>query len=57
MQKMRELCQTDRLWTSTNLSNHPMQGLLRRLGYRLSGVLHYLDPDDPELVYVQGAGG
>lgn len=52
MEKMRERCETNRLWTSTNLSNHPMQGLLGKLGYKLSGVLHYLDPDDPELIYV-----
>ena len=52
MRRARELCRTERLWTSTNLSNHPMQELLRNLGWKLSGVLHYLDPDDPEIVYV-----
>ena len=52
MRRMRELCETEKLWTSTNLSNHPMQALLTRLGYRLSGALHYLDEDDPELIYV-----
>jgi GNAT superfamily N-acetyltransferase len=46
-------CRTDRLFTSTNLSNLPMQSLLGRLGYNLSGVIHDLDEDDPELVYVK----
>lgn len=48
----RGACRTDRIWTSTNLSNHPMQCLLKKLEWKLSGVLHYLDPDDPELVFV-----
>ena len=52
MRWAREMCRTERLWTSTNLSNHPVQELLRGLSWKLSGVLHYLDPDDPELVYV-----
>ncbi len=38
---------------STNLSNLPMQSLLAKLGYTLSGVIHHLDEDDPELVYVK----
>ena len=47
------LCQTPKLFTSSNLSNLPMQALLAKAGYRLSGVIHDLDPDDPELVYVK----
>jgi len=45
-------CTTPKLFTSTNLSNLPMQSLLVRRGYRLAGVIHYLDEGDPELVYV-----
>ena len=48
------------IYISTNLSNLPMQSLLAKLGYRLSGVIHHLDEGDPELVYVKylrGAGG
>jgi hypothetical protein len=30
-----------------------MQSLLAKLGYQLSGVIHELDPGDPELVYVK----
>lgn len=53
MQHAASICTTPKLFTSTNLSNHPMQALLAALEYRLSGVLHYLDEGDPELVYVK----
>lgn len=53
MRHLESLCRTDKLFTSTNLSNLPMQSLLARLGYRLSGVIHDLDEGDPELVYVK----
>src|SRR5215471_2230794 len=48
---MESLCQTPKLFTSTNLSNLPMQSLLNRLGYALSGIIHNLDEGDPEVVY------
>lgn len=51
MQHMAQACRTPTLWTSTNLSNVPMQRLLAKLAYTLSGVIHNLDPGDPELVY------
>lgn len=57
VKQARRSCRTQRLWTSTNLSNHPMQCLLRKLDWKLSGVLHYLDPDDPELVFVHLGSG
>lgn len=53
MQHLEPLCQTDKLFTSTNLSNRPMQSLLAKLGYKLSGVIHDLDEGDPELIYVK----
>jgi hypothetical protein len=34
-------------------SNHPMQGLLRKLGYEPSGIINNLDEDDPELIYLK----
>lgn len=40
-----------KLFTSTNESNVPMQALLDRLGYVRSGVIENLDEGDPELVY------
>jgi len=39
------------LFITTNLSNLPMQSLLVKLGYVLSGVIPYLDEGDPEIVY------
>jgi GNAT superfamily N-acetyltransferase len=48
---LESLCQTSKLFTSTNLSNLPMQLLLAKLGYVLSGVIHNLDEGDPEIVY------
>ena len=48
---LESLCQTPKLFTSTNLSNLPMQALLAKLEYVLSGVIHNLDEGDPEIVY------
>jgi len=53
MSHLETICRTRKLFTSTNLSNRPMQTLLSRLGYHLSGVIHDLDEGDPELVYVK----
>ncbi len=46
-----DLCRTDRIFTSTNRSNLPMQALLNNLGYTWSGIVADLDPGDPELFY------
>ena len=51
LQHIESLCQTSKLFTSTNLSNLPMQALLAKLGYVLSGVIHNLDEGDSEIVY------
>lgn len=51
LQHMEALCQTSKLFTSTNLSNLPMQALLAKLEYVLSGVIHNLDEGGPEIVY------
>ena len=40
-----------KLFTSTNRSNAPMRAVLRRLGFEESGIIHNLDPGDPELVF------
>lgn len=45
------LCESDRIFTSTNESNLPMQSLLHKLGYVRSGKVDDLDPGDPELIY------
>jgi GNAT superfamily N-acetyltransferase len=51
MQALETRCRTNKLFTSTNASNGPMQELLRSLGYIPSGVIHNLDAGDPELVF------
>lgn len=51
LRHLESLCKTPKLFASTNLSNLPMQSLLAKLDYRLSGVIHNLDEDDPEIVY------
>ncbi|MFJ4877298.1 GNAT family N-acetyltransferase [Streptomyces sp. NPDC088745] len=45
-------CTSPKLFTSTNVSNHPMQLLLQRVGYSPVGLLHGLDEGDPELFYL-----
>jgi ribosomal protein S18 acetylase RimI-like enzyme len=45
-------CLTAKLFTSTNLSNHPMQRLLHRIGWRPVGMVHGLDEGDPEVFYL-----
>lgn len=51
LKHMESLCKTPKLFTSTNLSNLPMQSLLAKAGYALSGVIYNLDEGDPEVVY------
>lgn len=40
-----------KLFTSTNQSNAPMRALLAKLGFEESGIIHNLDPGDPELIF------
>jgi GNAT superfamily N-acetyltransferase len=53
MARCEEAHDADRLFTSTNQSNRPMQALLAGRGYQPSGVIENLDPGDPELVFVK----
>jgi len=56
MEALASRCETRKLFTSTNESNQPMQQLLSVLGYVPSGVIHNLDPGDPELVFYLDLG-
>ncbi len=47
------LVRTDKFFITTNLSNYPMQHVLRRLGYIGCGFIDQLDPGDPEIVFVK----
>jgi ribosomal protein S18 acetylase RimI-like enzyme len=53
---LEELADTPKLFVTTNQSNHRMQKLLSRMGYRPGGYIHELDPGDPELVFVKDIG-
>ncbi|GCE01072.1 GNAT family N-acetyltransferase [Embleya hyalina] len=50
-------CTTPKLFTSTNVSNQPMQRLLGRAGWSPVGLVHGLDEGDPELFYLCAARG
>ena len=50
---LEKMCETDKLFTSTNESNKPMQGLMQSMSYEPSGTLYNLDEGDPELFYVK----
>ena len=43
----------EKLWTSTNQSNTPMQALLPPLGFVHAGTIEGLDEGDPELIYLR----
>jgi ribosomal protein S18 acetylase RimI-like enzyme len=47
---------TERVFTSTNVSNQPMRSLLEAEGWSFSGVLDGLDEGDPELVFYTTSG-
>ena len=51
--RLEERCETDKLFTSTNESNKPMQALMQSMLYELSGTVYNLDDGDPELFYVK----
>ena len=51
MKYLETFCTKDKLFTSTNESNLPMQALLEKLGYLPSGIIYGLDEGDPELVF------
>lgn len=48
---LENACRTDKLFTSTNNSNEPMQKLMDAVGYSPSGTVYNLDEGDPELFY------
>lgn len=51
LRHLESLCETPKLFVTTNLSNVVMQSLLVKLEYVFSGVIHNLDEGDPEIVY------
>ncbi len=53
LKHLESVCRTAKLFTSTNLSNLPMQALLIRRGFHLCGTVNGLDAGDPELFYLK----
>jgi ribosomal protein S18 acetylase RimI-like enzyme len=51
MRHIESTCAGEKLFTSTNESNAPMQGLCEKLGFVQSGRIENLDDGDPEIVY------
>lgn len=51
MRYFESICQTKKIFASTNQSNKPMQALLKSIEYQPSGIIENLDEGDPELVY------
>jgi ribosomal protein S18 acetylase RimI-like enzyme len=49
----RRVCQTPKLFASTNQSNGPMRNLLAKLGFTQTGTIDALDEGDPELIHVK----
>ncbi len=47
------VCKTQKLFTSTNQSNLPMQNLLHKTGFTYCGKVDALDEGDPELFYIR----
>jgi GNAT superfamily N-acetyltransferase len=48
---IEKILPAEKLFTSTNVSNVPMQVLCKTLGFVVSGWIDNLDEDDPEIVY------
>jgi ribosomal protein S18 acetylase RimI-like enzyme len=48
---IESICTGEKLFTSTNESNTPMQHLCEKLGFVRSGRIENLDEGDPEIVY------
>lgn len=55
--RLEERCETDKLFTSTNESNKPMQALMQSMSYEPSGTVYNLDDGDPELFYFKRLTG
>ena len=48
---MESFCPGNKLFTSTNRSNHSMQRVLKGAGYVKAGYVTHLERSDPEWIY------
>ncbi|WDR06621.1 GNAT family N-acetyltransferase [Devosia rhodophyticola] len=51
VEHFKTMCIGPKLFSSTNLSNRPMQQLLLKAGFCTSGYIENLDKNDPEIVF------
>jgi hypothetical protein len=51
MRHLERICPSEKLFTSTNESNMPMQRLCEKLGFVRSGWIDNLDDGDPEIIF------
>jgi len=54
---IESICPMEKLFTSTNESNEPMQRLCETLGFVRSGYIENLDTGDPETVFFKRVRG
>jgi ribosomal protein S18 acetylase RimI-like enzyme len=48
---MVQMSPTDKIFSSTNRSNHSMQNVFKSSGFQESGTIENLDEGDPELIF------
>jgi GNAT superfamily N-acetyltransferase len=53
MNAMARACRTEKIFSSTNLSNAPMVKLFRKLKWTYAGTIDHIDPGDPEVFFVK----
>ena len=54
---MEEMCKTEKIFTSANQANLPVQSLLKKLTYQASGTIDNLDKNNRELIYFKQIAG
>jgi GNAT superfamily N-acetyltransferase len=53
MNAMARACRTDKIFSSTNLSNAPMLKMFRKLEWTYAGTIDHIDAGDPEVFFVK----
>jgi GNAT superfamily N-acetyltransferase len=53
MNAMTRACRTEKIFSSTNLSNVPMLKLFRKLEWTYAGTIDHIDAGDPEVFFVK----
>jgi GNAT superfamily N-acetyltransferase len=53
MNAMARACRTEKIFSSTNLSNAPMLKMFRKLEWTYAGTIDHIDAGDPEVFFVK----